>query len=106
MFARGVRGWFRMHETCTGCGLRYDREPGYFLGSIYVNYGLTSLITTALFVVLRFGYDVESRVLVIPLCAFCILFPALFFPYARALWLAMDCLFDSSVYTDEPRDPP
>ena len=29
-----------------------------------------------------------------PLVAFCILFPVLFFPFARAYWLAMDLSFD------------
>src|SRR5262245_12611962 len=34
-------GWFRMREACAACGLRYEREPGYFVGAIYVNYALT-----------------------------------------------------------------
>lgn len=106
MFVSGFRGWFQMHECCSVCNFRYGREPGFFLGSIYVNYGLTALITTAVFITLRFGYDLESRVLVFPLLAFCIVFPTLFFPYARALWLALDCLFDSSVYTEDQNEPP
>ena len=26
------------------CGLLFDREPGYFMGSLYVSYALASLI--------------------------------------------------------------
>src|SRR5215471_5649637 len=89
-------GLFRMHERCAACGLKYEREPGYFLGSIYVNYGVTALAITIAWVVLRFGCGVESRWLLLGLLAFCVLFQTLFFRHARALWLAMDCRFDSS----------
>jgi hypothetical protein len=65
-----------MHESCDHCGLRYQREPGYFLGSIYFNYGLTAPI-------------------VWPLALFCLLFPLWFFRYARSLWLGFDHFFDA-----------
>lgn len=29
-----------MHERCPGCGLKFEREPGYFLGAMYISYGL------------------------------------------------------------------
>ena len=39
--AKIFRGWFAMHEACAACGRRYQRDAGYFLGSIYFNYGVT-----------------------------------------------------------------
>ncbi|GIX48111.1 MAG: hypothetical protein KatS3mg131_2322 [Candidatus Tectimicrobiota bacterium] len=38
------RGWFAMHERCSACGLRFAREPGYFLGAMYINYGVAVLV--------------------------------------------------------------
>jgi hypothetical protein len=29
---------FRMHEQCPVCGLRFEREPGYFTGAMYLRY--------------------------------------------------------------------
>lgn len=29
----------KMKDTCEICGYRYNREPGYFLGAMYVSYG-------------------------------------------------------------------
>jgi hypothetical protein len=29
-----------MHEKCDVCGLRFEKEPGFFYGSMYVSYGL------------------------------------------------------------------
>jgi len=40
------RGLFRfpeMKERCEICGYLYNREPGYFLGAMYVSYGLAVL---------------------------------------------------------------
>ena len=29
-----------MHERCPACGLKFEREEGYFLGAMYIGYGL------------------------------------------------------------------
>jgi hypothetical protein len=98
-------GLFRMHERCAHCQLKFEREPGYFLGSIYINYGITALILTVGWVTLRFGYDVNAKVLLFGFMAFLVVFQSLFFRYARALWLAMDCRIDPSLYADEEESP-
>jgi hypothetical protein len=90
-----------MHEHCTACKHHFEREPGYFLGSIYVNYGITSILITIAFVVLRFGFDYPNGRVLAGLAIFCIAFPTFFFRYARALWVALDCYWDSSLY-DRP----
>lgn len=33
---------FNLHPTCSHCGLKYEREPSFFYGSLYVSYALTS----------------------------------------------------------------
>ena len=95
-------GWFRMHPVCSHCGLRYERDPGYFLGSIYVNYGLTTIITVVLYVSLHFGAEIENNLVAWPLAVFCVIFPMFFWRYARAYWLAMDCSFDRTGFDQDP----
>jgi len=89
-------GLFATRERCEHCHFKFERDPGFFLGSIYVNYGLTALSITFLFVVLQFGFGWTSRELAIPLTIFCLLFPTLMFRHTRALWLVMDCNWDAS----------
>lgn len=86
-----------MHADCPSCKLRYERAPGYFLGSAYINYGVTAVLLTAAYATLHFAAGYSNRVLALPLGAFCVLFPLLFFRYARSLWLALDCFFDESM---------
>jgi len=87
-------GLIRMNSTCAECGTRFEREPGYFLGSTYINYGVTAGLTTVTYVVLHFGFGWPNQVLMPALMSFCLVFPLVFFRYARSLWLTFDCFFD------------
>jgi hypothetical protein len=37
-----------MHERCPTCGLKFEREEGYFLGAMYISYGLALAIVSLL----------------------------------------------------------
>jgi hypothetical protein len=87
------RGVFKMHRECDVCKLQYEREPGFYLGSIYVNYGLTAVLTTLLYF-WGFSRGVNENVLLGSLAIFCFGFPVLFFRHARAIWLAFDQFWD------------
>ncbi|MFN0195252.1 MAG: DUF983 domain-containing protein [Planctomycetaceae bacterium] len=95
------KNWFRMFPECEHCRFRYERAPGFFLGSAYINYGLTAMLTTITYMVLHFGFGYEHQSIVVPLAVFVVLFPLFYFRFARALWLAMDCFIDENVLRDE-----
>lgn len=84
------RNWFVMHERCPHCGVKYEREPGFFLGSIYINYGLTALIATIVYPVLLIGWGWPKEPLLAGTLAFVVIFPMLWFPWARSLWIGFD----------------
>ena len=87
-------GLLKMYPLCSNCQFKYERDPGYFLGSAYINYGITAISLTVMYVSLHFGAGYSNRQLTPFLLTFCIAFPLLFFRYARAFWLGMDCYFD------------
>lgn len=95
-------GLLRMPPVCSHCGWKFEREPGYFLGSIYFNYGLTAVITMVLFFGLYFGAGIDPNSMKWPLGVFCMLFPLWFFRYARALWLAFDTYWDPTTKFEPP----
>jgi uncharacterized protein (DUF983 family) len=88
-------GLFRMHPRCASCGLKFEREPGFFLGAIYINYGVTALTVTAAYLVGFFAAGIRPQTLLWSLTAFCVLFPLWFFRYARSFWIGWDELVDS-----------
>jgi uncharacterized protein (DUF983 family) len=80
---------FRMHERCATCGLRYEREQGFFVGAIYVNYAITVVIVLGGVLLLDrvVGLTLGQQLgLGITLAA---LVPLAFFRYARSLWLSV-----------------
>lgn len=40
-----------MYEKCEKCSYQFDREPGYFLGAMYISYGFAVLQAIIAFVV-------------------------------------------------------
>ena len=89
-----------MHERCEACGLKYQRDPGYFLGAIYFNYGLTALLIAIAYPLLVFVAEFPTQRVLLVCLAFCLLFPLWFFRYSRSLWIGMDQYFDPS--QDDP----
>lgn len=86
MYAR----WLRMHETCPVCGLRFEREQGYFVGAIYVNFAATVIAGLVPVVVVDTVYGLtigQQLAVAVPLM---LLVPVVFFRWSRSLWLAID----------------
>lgn len=100
------RGWIGMYPECDRCHLRYEREPGYFLGSIYVNYGLTALLVTVFYFTLFFTGWVSPQQALWIVAGFAVVFPLWFFRYARSMWLGFDHYWDPTpeAAPDEPGD--
>ena len=93
-----------MHERCPHCSLKYERAPGYFLGSTYINYGFMAITTMSAYFALHYGAGFSNEQLTIPLLAYCIVMPLILFRYARAWWLAIDSLCDPTGFGIQ-RDP-
>jgi uncharacterized protein (DUF983 family) len=88
------RGFLSMHERCPVCGLKFEREPGYFLGAMYFSYLLSILpglaIVLTLWRVTRWPFDVVMG------CAFVAYLPLVpvVTRWARVLWIYVDRHFD------------
>jgi uncharacterized protein (DUF983 family) len=96
---RIFRSWLAVHRTCPDCALGLEPEPGYYLGAIYLNYGLTILLALpAALLALRWY---EPKYVTIPAILFCVAFPSWFVRYAKALWLNLDYLRTTSTRSPE-----
>ena len=88
-------GFPHMHDCCPKCGLRFNREPGYFLGAMYVSYGL-ALVVIVVFGGVLWGLT-NWRVDKIAIWAV-----VLFLPFAPMLTLLSRVLW---IYLDQALDP-
>lgn len=83
-----------MFPYCPTCGLKYEREQGYFLGAMYISYGLALLAILLIALVLGFAtsWGLE-RVIIVATVLFLPLVPLLVL-VSRVLWIHMDQTFD------------
>jgi uncharacterized protein (DUF983 family) len=95
IFRRSLfRGWLSMNEHCPVCGLKFEREQGYFLGAMYVSFGLSilpvCLLVLLIWAITRWPLD---RVVI---CTFFVYLPAvpLVVRFSRVVWIHIDRHFD------------
>ena len=88
------RGFPKMNDRCLICDLKFDREPGYFLGAMYVSYGLGIVIVASIAALLWWvtGWwitkdTIWAVVIFLPLAPTITLF-------ARVLWIYLDQTID------------
>ncbi|MBM3217553.1 MAG: DUF983 domain-containing protein [Candidatus Rokubacteria bacterium] len=88
--SRLFTGWVAMARACALCGLRYERAQGYWVGAIYVNYGVTTVIALLGFFLTWPRWSMRAELVVWG--TFVVVFPVWFFRYSRSLWLAVETL--------------
>ena len=83
-----------MERQCSLCGLIFERAQGYFVGAIYINYGVSSVIALGGFFLLWSRFDLPTGVQFAIWVPFLLIFPLWFFRYSRSLWLALEYFFN------------
>ena len=80
----------KMNTSCPHCDLRFDREPGYFTGAMYVSYGMAVGQAILTFALCQPFLDSAFDPIVIPFVVGVLILMAGFnFTYSRVLWLYM-----------------
>ncbi len=75
-------------DNCPVCGLKYEVEPGFFFGAMYISYAFTVAIMIAAFVaVFVLGNDPPLWVYLVTIITANLLSVPLMFRYARVLML-------------------
>lgn len=95
-----------MHEYCSVCGLKFEREEGYFLGAMYISYALAiaaiSLLAAVLWSLLRWSLP---KIVIVSVLVFLPLAPLLAF-IARVLWIYLDQAIDPDKPQLDEQDGP
>ncbi|OHT43343.1 DUF983 domain-containing protein [Flavobacterium tructae] len=84
----------KMNENCSHCGLKYQIEPSFFYGAMYVSYGLNVAVGIAAFIVsfVFFKTSVEESFLII-VATLILLFPFVL-RLSRNLYINMFVSYD------------
>jgi hypothetical protein len=83
-----------MQERCPNCGLKFDREQGYFLGAMYISYGLALITIVVLGLLLWAGTPWSlQKIALWAILLFLPLAPTLTL-FSRVLWIYLDQAID------------
>lgn len=81
-----------MREHCTRCGLRFEREPGYWVGAVTINTAVifaTFLLVFGGMVLVTYPNVPWGLVLGVTAVAN-ITIPIVFYPVSKSVWLGME----------------
>ncbi|HEU4318575.1 MAG TPA: DUF983 domain-containing protein [Acidimicrobiia bacterium] len=84
--------WFTMHDHCPGCGLHFEREPGYWVGAVTINTVVifaTFLVTFGGLTLLTWPNVPWVVVLIVTLIVNLVV-PIVFYPLSKTVWLALE----------------
>jgi uncharacterized protein (DUF983 family) len=84
-------GGMTMHQRCPVCNLRFEREPGYFMGSLYIGYALAvAILMLWLWIGSLLMPEVDLGWIVLICIALFVPLAPLVTRYARVIWMFFD----------------
>ena len=97
---RLFRRWFTMVDRCPGCGYRFAREEGSWLGAFVVNFALTEGAVALVLFALVFTYASHDaggttfsvRPFVVAAVALSVVVPIVAYPFTKTIWTAIDLI--------------
>ncbi len=78
----------KMNEACGNCGHKYETEPGFFFGAMFVSYGMIVAELGALYFVVQYFVSNLEALIAIMFGAI-ILTSFTNFKYSRLIWMHM-----------------
>ena len=84
----------KMNDTCSHCGLKYQIEPSFFYGAMYVSYGLNVGIGIAAFIISFLFFSSSLKVAFIVIIAAIVLSFPFVLRWSRNIYINMFVSYD------------
>ena len=83
-----ISKFVKFYQLCPVCDLRFDREPGFFHGAMYISYAMiVAMVTNVWFVLFFIFNDPVLEVYIGVITVLNIVLLPIFFRYSRVLYL-------------------
>ncbi len=79
----------KMHEKCSNCNLKYERETGFFYGAMYISSIINMLLFVASLIIYYIYFDerIDWRIYMLGYILFTVLITPLLYRLSRSIWL-------------------
>lgn len=86
--AYNLKNFMKTHKHCEVCDVRFEREPRFFDGAMYISYGLSvGLFLVSAFIIYSLYHPVSENVYLIAIISEVFLLYPLMFRYSRIFYL-------------------
>jgi len=91
-----LKNVLKMHEHCRHCDLKYQLEPSFFYGAMYVSYGVNVALGIAAFIISFVLLKLSLKVSFISIISTIIVLYPLVLRWSRNIYINMFVSYDSS----------
>jgi uncharacterized protein (DUF983 family) len=91
----------KMKENCSHCGLKYQIEPSFFYGAMYVSYGLNVAVMIVVFLIAFFVFNAKVTETFIAIIATLIVLFPIITRLARNIYINMFVSYDKDYKTNQ-----
>jgi uncharacterized protein (DUF983 family) len=95
---------FKVKEHCPNCGLKYMREPSFFYGAMYVNYGLSVGVAIITFIISYLGFGLTLKQSFLPIILAIIATSPFAVRWSRIIWINIFIHFDAKYQKGSDND--
>jgi uncharacterized protein (DUF983 family) len=89
-----LRQFDKMNKRCSHCNESFEREPGFYIGSMYISYALSVSMTAIIFVTCIVIMNLDIYLVIGLLSASFIALLPVIFRLSRLIWINIFVNFD------------
>lgn len=87
----------KMYERCANCDLKYQMEPSFFYGSMYVSYGVGIAFAVAAFIISFVVFKANVNVAFISIIVTLIVCLPIILRVSRNIWINLFISYDKNL---------
>lgn len=76
-----------MNDTCEQCGFKFEREPGFFFGAMFVSYAVTAAEFIIAFIISHFVFGLSLLVSFFVVIGVAVILSGFNFRLSRSIWI-------------------
>ena len=96
--AYDLKNFSDMHENCSHCGQKYQIEPSFFEGAMYVSYGMQVALLVTVFVGSKMLFDKVNPLYAMAfVIALALLLLPITFRHSRSIWINFFMSYDEEI---------
>ena len=86
-----------MPEKCPHCAQKYELEPGFYYGAMFISYLITAFACFFIWSIFHFGFGLDWLTAWAAMVGIVAIFFVYIFRLARSLWIHINVSYDPSL---------